>query len=246
MAYGTFDKLVAYGYNSYTYTESGTAHTVHIYKTDPQTMGVAGAVYSSLMALSKMYPNSSVCTSSKVLAKTNGNYRDPDGKPSSFYGIFYSGGEFSFDGRVGIPPDSFDLSGVYYDANFYRAPPAFGICTKTKAATIRWPNYYGGTYCLTPLQMTKQYDVIISGQHCLVHAGKSVFESTCYSYEGITIADWNNLSNQYNHHNEVLGNGNSKKRGREPSLAIAPMEPAIWSVLKAITMTTARVPKVWT
>lgn len=65
--------------------------------------------------------------------------------------------------------------------------------------------------CLTPQQLTQQYDVIISGQHCLVHAGKSVFESTCYSYEGLTIADRGNLENKYNHHNEKLGGYESKQ-----------------------------------
>lgn len=214
MAYGTFNKSVGYGYSSYTYTESGTSYTVHIYKTNPQTMGIAGAVYSTEQFLSKMNPNSNVCTPSKVLAKTNANYLDPGG-PKAFYGIFYSGGEFSFDGQVGIDPGSSDLSGVYYDANFFRAPPAMCINSQTKTATIRWPNYYGGTNRLTPKQLTQLYDVIISGQHCLVHAGKSVFETTCYSHEGITIANWSSLSNKYNHHNELLGSGNSKtKRAR--------------------------------
>lgn len=211
MSYGSFNKAVTYGYNCYTYTENGRKYTVHLFKTNPKTMGVAGAVYSTRQKLSAMNPSAAVCSPSKVLAKTNGNYLDLESPYRSFYGIFYAGGIFSYAGQVGISPTDSVLSNELYNENYYRASPALCINTKTKTATIRWPNYYVHSMCLTPLQLTQQYDVIISGQHCLVHAGKSVFESTCYSYEGITIADWSNLDNKYNHHNETGGDSKTPR-----------------------------------
>lgn len=200
-----FDKTVGYGYDCYTYTQGSRKFTVHLFKTNPEEVGVAGAVYSSTKKLSTMYPSTAVCSSSKVLAKTNGNILDTKPPYLSFHGIFYSGGIFSFDGQVDISPTDPVLSNVLYNENYYRACPALCINTRTKAATIRWPNYYGGSMCLTPQQLTQMYDVIISGQHCLVHAGKNVFDSTCWSYEGIKIADWSNLDDKYNHHNNSGG-----------------------------------------
>lgn len=210
MAYGTFDKTRSYGYQCYTYTESGVRHKVHIFKTNPATMGIAGAAVTQRQSLSKLNPPDTVCTPGQVLAKTNGNYLDTASGGKAFYGIFYSGKVFSYDGRVNISPKDSYLADSMYNDNYYRVSPSLGI--NTKAASIRWPNYYGGTDILTPQQMTEQYDVIVAGQHCLVHNGKSVFESTCYSWEGLTIADWSNLDNKNNHHNESLGNGNSKLR----------------------------------
>lgn len=207
MSYGSFSETVGYSYGCYTYTESGRRYKIHVFKTNPRTMGVAGAVYSTRKKLSEMNPSTAVCEPSALLAKTNANYLDAGGG-NSFYGIFYAGGIFSYNGRVDIDPNDRVLSDELYDENYYRACPALCINTVTRAATIRWPNYYGGTNCLTPKQLTEQYDVIISGQHCMVHAGKSVFESICYSYEGITIANWSNLSDKYNHHNEALGGYN--------------------------------------
>lgn len=209
--YGEFDASISYGYKKYTYKEAGVSHKVHIFKTNPNTMGIAGAVSAQKKSLYNLEPNTNVCASNEILAKTNGNYLDPEGG-KSFYGIFYSGGIFSYDGQVNISPDDASLKDSMYNDNYYRVAPSFGINTRTGAASIRWPNCYAGNLTLTPREMTQQFDVIIAGQHCLVHNGKSVFESVCYSWEGIRIADWSNLENRYNHHNEKLGSKNSLLR----------------------------------
>lgn len=132
MSYGSFDKSRAYGYGCYTYTESGTKYKVHVFKTNPQTMGVAGAVYPTKKKLSQMNPSSAVCLASKVLAKTNANYLDTGSGGKSFYGIFYSGGIFSYNGQIVIAANDPVLANELYNENYYRACPALCINTKTK------------------------------------------------------------------------------------------------------------------
>lgn len=251
MSYGVFNQQVAYGYKKYTYTENQTQYTVHIVKTNPATMGVVGAVSSKVQNLSQFNPNSNICSPSDVFAKTNGNYLDVgvgDDK-KAFYGMFYDGYVLSFDGKVGISAKDPIFANSLYDGNYYRACPTFGINTTTGSAIIRWPNAYDHANdkpaLVTPEMMIKQYNIIISGQHCLVHNSKSVFEEVCYSWEGIRIADWSNLGNRYNHHNEIVGGGNSKIRRARTFLAMMQQGPATWCVSKETLIVAQQVRREW-
>lgn len=217
--YGTFNTSIKTAYGKYTYTQSGIVYVVHIFKTDPNTMGVAGAVSTSLVNLSVLNPNSNVCTANKVIAKTNANYLDTQTGGRAFHGIFYSGGLFSIENRIGIAPDDPYVSNFLYNENFHRFSPSFCLNSLKRTASIRWPNYYTYPKTIKPVELIKQYDTIIGGQHCLVHNGYPVYEDSSaypngepFSFEGLTIAKWNDLSNVYYHHNEQLGGLNSKAR----------------------------------
>jgi hypothetical protein len=74
--FGSFNTGIQYEYGKYTYTYSAVNYSVHIFKTNPGTMGIAGAVSQSRVNLSTMNPDSSICSPNKVIAKINGNYLD--------------------------------------------------------------------------------------------------------------------------------------------------------------------------
>lgn len=48
MSYGTLSANPVNHYNKISYTLSGTARTIHVFKTDPRTEGIAPAVYEQV------------------------------------------------------------------------------------------------------------------------------------------------------------------------------------------------------
>ena len=215
MAYGNFSKIVQTGYDKYTYTDSDNKRqTIHLFMTNPTIHGVAGATTSNKVNLANHNPPASVCSPSNVLCKTNGNYLDTTGG-RSFYGVWYAGGSLSKDGMVNIGINDnvvADYLGEEITGWVHYSP---ALCMQNDGtASIHWFSTQSGGLRTTVAEAIAKYDTIISGQHCLVHQGKSVFANNCYSFEGVTIADWNDLNSIWNHHSENLGGYNSKKTSR--------------------------------
>lgn len=166
-----------------------------------------------------MYPPTFVCPNNHVLCKTNANFLDNSGtNPKSFYGVFYTkrgtSSEFGMNGMVNPTTSQRNTEiGNYLhelSTGWHKFSPSFCIDSQNNAK-IHWFSQKSGGSRITVTDAMNKYNTIIAGQHCLVHNSKPVFESTpVYSHEGATIANWRDLNNQWNHHNENIGGGNSK------------------------------------
>lgn len=84
------------------------------------------------------------------------------------------------------------------------------------SAKIHWISYdkLKDYNTITLQEAYSKYKTIISGQHCLVYKGQSVFESgnLIRSDEGIIIADYDDIKNTNYHYNDVIGGRWAKTR----------------------------------
>ena len=155
MAYGTFKGLKSKYYSEVTYTTDSAYSGISIFITDPKTMSLEEAIYTTgnKKPLAQMNPPG--IAANKVVAKTNAAGFDTYG------------------------PDGMSFVGWHYDTKLknyinyqpWRKYPAF--CIKTDGtATIRWMNHdrlkVAAPYCKT----------IISAFHALVYDSKTVFDYT--------------------------------------------------------------------
>lgn len=140
MAYGTFKGLKSKYYSEVTYTTDSAYSGISIFITDPKTMSLEEAIYTTgnKKPLAQMNPPG--VAANKVVAKTNAAGFDtygPDGM--SFVGWHYVDGKYYLSGEK--------LSGIndtklknYINYQPWRKYPAF--CIKTDGtATIRWMNH---------------------------------------------------------------------------------------------------------
>jgi hypothetical protein len=237
MSYGILNpSTVASGYGVYTYSYPENAPesqrktvTAHIYKTNPITQSIAPAIYATKENLADMSPT----FTNMVVAKTNGTYLEPNDDSCSFYGLYYADRVLSKNGHVNLNMDnSADLSIINYgleehtdeapQSGWYKQTPELGI-KMDGTVNIHWPSIQGGNQRKTVSWMLDEYPIIIAGHHCLVHHGEPVFEDTAvYSWEGLRIADWNNIESPYNHHNTDIGSGNDKWKRRRTIIGHVP------------------------
>ena len=176
MSYGTLSANPINHYNKISYTLIGTAHTIHVFKTDPRTEGIAPAVYEtgSKKKLSEMNPPLDVIgRAANVMAKTNGNVMGNTGTSGdAFYGIFYVNNQLYQNGESRTS-NAIDCS--------FRSYPCF--CIKTDGSVvIRWfeSNYKFSLalpYCKS----------IISGSAALVFDSQNVFEGSVQSSDNHII-----------------------------------------------------------
>ena len=213
MAYGTFKGLKSKYYSEVTYTTDSAYSGISIFITDPKTLSLEEAIYTTgnKKPLAQMNPPG--IAANKVVAKTNAAGFDtygPDGM--SFVGWHYVDGKYYLSGEK--------LSGIndtklknYINYQPWRKYPAF--CIKTDGtATIRWMNHdrlkVAAPYCKT----------IISAFHALVYDSKSVFEYTVRDKDDDKriIADWDDLNNTNYHHNNTLANGSTELKSNRTLL----------------------------
>ena len=198
MSYGTLSANPVNHYNKISYTLSGTARTIHVFKTDPRTEGIAPAVYEtgSKKKLSKMNPPLDVIDrAANVMAKTNGNVMgSTDTSGDAFYGIFYVNEQLYQNGESRTS-NAIDCS--------FRSYPCF--CIKTDGSVvIRWfeSNYKFSLalpYCTS----------IISGSAALVFNGQSVFADSVQSSDNHVIYNSNNPDDSNCHYNQRLHNNSA-------------------------------------
>ena len=204
MSYGTLSKNPINHYNKISYTLSGTAHTIHVFKTDPRTEGIAPAVYEtgSKKKLSEMNPPLDVIgRAANVMAKTNGNVMGSTGTSGdAFYGIFYVNNQLYQNGESRTS-NAIDCS--------FRSYPCF--CIKTDGSVvIRWfeSNYKFSLalpYCKS----------IISGSAALVFDSQNVFEGSVQSFDNHIIYNKDNSEDSTCHYNSsnfagTLSNNNAR------------------------------------
>ena len=190
MSYGTLSANPINHYNKISYTLSGTAHTIHVFKTDPRTEGIAPAVYEtgSKKKLSEMNPPLDVIgRAANVMAKTNGNVMGNTGTSGdAFYGIFYVNNQLYQNGESRTS-NAIDCS--------FRSYPCF--CIKTDGSVvIRWfeSNYKFSLalpYCKS----------IISGSAALVFDSQNVFEGSVQSFDNHIIYNKDNSEDSTCHYN---------------------------------------------
>lgn len=204
MSYGTLSANPINHYNKISYTLSGTAHTIHVFKTDPRTEGIAPAVYEtgSKKKLSEMNPPLDVIgRAANVMAKTNGNVMGSTGTSGdAFYGIFYVNNQLYQNGESRTS-NAIDCS--------FRSYPCF--CIKTDGSVvIRWfeSNYKFSLalpYCKS----------IISGSAALVFDSQNVFEGSVQSFDNHIIYNKDNSEDSTCHYNSsnfagTLSNNNAR------------------------------------
>ena len=204
MSYGTLSANPINHYNKISYTLSGTAHTIHVFKTDPRTEGIAPAVYEtgSKKKLSEMNPPLDVIgRAANVMAKTNGNVMGNTGTSGdAFYGIFYVNNQLYQNGESRTS-NAIDCS--------FRSYPCF--CIKTDGSVvIRWfeSNYKFSLalpYCKS----------IISGRAALVFDSQNVFEGSVQSFDNHIIYNKDNSEDSTCHYNSsnfagTLSNNNAR------------------------------------
>ena len=204
MSYGTLSANPVNHYNKISYTLSGTARTIHVFKTDPRTEGIAPAVYEtgSKKKLSKMNPPLDVIDrAANVMAKTNGNVMgSTDTSGDAFYGIFYVNRQLYQNGESRTS-NAIDCS--------FRSYPCF--CIKTDGSVvIRWfeSNYKFSLalpYCKS----------IISGSAALVFDSQNVFEGSVQSFDNHIIYNKDNSEDSTCHYNSsnfagTLSNNNAR------------------------------------
>ena len=204
MSYGTLSANPINHYNKISYTLSGTAHTIHVFKTDPRTEGIAPAVYEtgSKKKLSEMNPPLDVIgRAANVMAKTNGNVMGNTGTSGdAFYGIFYVNNQLYQNGESRTS-NAIDCS--------FRSYPCF--CIKTDGSVvIRWfeSNYKFSLalpYCKS----------IISGSAALVFDSQNVFEGSIQSFDNHIIYNKDNSEDSTCHYNSsnfagTLSNNNAR------------------------------------
>ena len=204
MSYGTLSANPINHYNKISYTLSGTAHTIHVFKTDPRTEGIAPAVYEtgSKKKLSEMNPPLDVIgRAANVMAKTNGNVMGNTGTSGdAFYGIFYVNNQLYQNGE--------SRTSNAIDCPF-RSYPCF--CIKTDGSVvIRWfeSNYKFSLalpYCKS----------IISGSAALVFDSQNVFEGSVQSFDNHIIYNKDNSEDSTCHYNSsnfagTLSNNNAR------------------------------------
>lgn len=204
MSYGTLSANPINHYNKISYTLSGTAHTIHVFKTDPRTEGIAPAVYEtgSKKKLSEMNPPLDVIgRAANVMAKTNGNVMGNTGTSgNAFYGIFYVNNQLYQNGESRTS-NAIDCS--------FRSYPCF--CIKTDGSVvIRWfeSNYKFSLalpYCKS----------IISGSAALVFDSQNVFEGSVQSFDNHIIYNKDNSEDSTCHYNSsnfagTLSNNNAR------------------------------------
>ena len=204
MSYGTLSANPINHYNKISYTLSGTAHTIHVFKTDPRTEGIAPAVYEtgSKKKLSEMNPPLDVIgRAANVMAKTNGNVMGNTGTSGdAFYGIFYVNNQLYQNGESRTS-NAIDCS--------FRSYPCF--CIKTDGSVvIRWfeSNYKFSLalpYCKS----------IISGSAALVFDSQNVFEGSVQSFDNHIIYNKDNSEDSTCHYNSsnfagTLSNNNAR------------------------------------
>lgn len=189
-------------------TKEGRTVSVHIFKTDPSKHGIAGGLSDrGLKHIKDLTPDNSILKGKKIVIKTNGNYQDAGGSPINFHGIWLAGGILCKDGKKDLSLSAPSLADNLGEGlnGWYRYSPSLCIASNPKTAKIHWFSTQSGGQRITIAQGYNQYVTIIPGQHCLVHNSKSVFEDVCYSWEGLRIADWSDLDNQWYHHNSTIG-----------------------------------------
>ena len=204
MSYGTLSANPINHYNKISYTLSGTARTIHVFKTDPRTEGIAPAVYEtgSKKKLSEMNPPLDVIgRAANVMAKTNGNVMGNTGTSGdAFYGIFYVNNQLYQNGESRTS-NAIDCS--------FRSYPCF--CIKTDGSVvIRWfeSNYKFSLalpYCKS----------IISGSAALVFDSQNVFEGSVQSFDNHIIYNKDNSEDSTCHYNSsnfagTLSNNNAR------------------------------------
>ena len=204
MSYGTLSANPINHYNKISYTLSGTAHTIHVFKTDPRTEWIAPAVYEtgSKKKLSEMNPPLDVIgRAANVMAKTNGNVMGNTGTSGdAFYGIFYVNNQLYQNGESRTS-NAIDCS--------FRSYPCF--CIKTDGSVvIRWfeSNYKFSLalpYCKS----------IISGSAALVFDSQNVFEGSVQSFDNHIIYNKDNSEDSTCHYNSsnfagTLSNNNAR------------------------------------
>lgn len=204
MSYGTLSANPINHYNKISYTLSGTAHTIHVFKTDPRTEGIAPAVYEtgSKKKLSEMNPPLDVIgRAANVMAKTNGNVMGNTGTSGdAFYGIFYVNNQLYQNGESRTS-NAIDCS--------FRSYPCF--CIKTDGSVvIRWfeSNYKFSLalpYCKS----------IISSSAALVFDSQNVFEGSVQSFDNHIIYNKDNSEDSTCHYNSsnfagTLSNNNAR------------------------------------
>lgn len=204
MSYSTLSANPINHYNKISYTLSGTAHTIHVFKTDPRTEGIAPAVYEtgSKKKLSEMNPPLDVIgRAANVMAKTNGNVMGNTGTSGdAFYGIFYVNNQLYQNGESRTS-NAIDCS--------FRSYPCF--CIKTDGSVvIRWfeSNYKFSLalpYCKS----------IISGSAALVFDSQNVFEGSVQSFDNHIIYNKDNSEDSTCHYNSsnfagTLSNNNAR------------------------------------
>ena len=204
MSYSTLSANPINHYNKISYTLSGTAHTIHVFKTDPRTEGIAPAVYEtgSKKKLSEMNPPLDVIgRAANVMAKTNGNVMGSTGTSGdAFYGIFYVNNQLYQNGESRTS-NAIDCS--------FRSYPCF--CIKTDGSVvIRWfeSNYKFSLalpYCKS----------IISGSAALVFDSQNVFEGSVQSFDNHIIYNKDNSEDSTCHYNSsnfagTLSNNNAR------------------------------------
>lgn len=229
--YGSFSELDSEDnrYFKCSYTVGKDTFTVHIIETDFTYTGIIPAVDKNRVNMSSLIPPAAVMAKSKIIGRTNGNFMDTDkpseatGEKASFYGVFHQYGVLNKDGHVGITLN--DPSILYFlgegSTGWHRYSPALCIASNG-SAKIHWFSTKDTAPRMTIAKAIQQYQVIVSGQHCMVYGGKSVFDNIVNSAEGKRIADWTNLANKEYHHNEDVGGGNSKRRRARTFFGHAP------------------------
>ena len=230
--YGTLSKVpVNNKYTKLTYTAKNpngttlkTYSEVHVFKIAYATGSVAPALQIDpatgakrpLVAMSTMNPDG--ISGTKVIAKVNGNMKDYKSSGIRFYGLFKVNGKLYKQGELMNGTSDSRLKTYMGKDSYFRYYPCMAIKKSSKAASIHWFSTDTGGSLYNIKTQSPQYDVLISGMHCLVHNSKPVFETETddpykknfgivYSWEGVRIADWNKLDNAYNHHGHGYGNG---------------------------------------
>lgn len=197
------------GWDRYRYTMGSNSWWVHIYR----AWNVTSAVSTTRQAVNNIFPPTWLTPNAHVTGRTNGNILDTQaGATNFFHGIHFtrtannSHSQFAKDGVIN-PTNAAHLQYGICEDNWWRYSPSFCVAPDM-SANIHWISHQSGTQRITPAQARQRYIRIIPGIHCLVHNSRPVFDVTSFSWEGVTIADWNNRANRWNHHNEVLGNRN--------------------------------------
>ena len=215
MTFGRLSATIVNGWRRYTYTRNidNRAYAVQIFR----AWNIAAAVSTTRRNANDIFPPTWLCPNEHVACQTNGNYLDVNGT-NFFHGIYFtrSGNNFQLAKDGVINPNSTQLQAGLGEGQggWFRYSPSFCI-RPDMSADIRWLSNQGGGSRTTIAQARERYIRIIPGQHCLVHNSRPVFENQpVFSWEGVTIADWNDLGNIWNHHNEAIGGftGDAERR----------------------------------
>lgn len=196
MSYGSLSASIVNHFNKVSYTLDGkTYKDIKIFKTDPKNESIAPAVYVNENKQRMENMNPPGVSSSKVIAKINGNPMEYGQYNDAFYGLYYVNSTLYMDGKQLSGTSDTALNKLHH-----RYYPCF--CVKTDGTVnIRW-------FTKDNLATALPYcNSIIGSAHPLVFNSMSVFESVVKDdVEGIRIADWSQLDNtDYHFNNGICG-----------------------------------------